>query len=139
MVLKSFAIQAAISIGWDCALSLISWLLKKGYISFEVSVGEGHPLWKKAAKITKDGIISKSEVIDFLRETSEHIPGNIDDIIINVICMALGYVDNFEWDASEQEELFEAIALMIEDGKFTNFEAAIVLDAVNSVSGLLKK
>ena len=31
------------------------------------------------------------------------------------------------------------VGVVIEDGKFTNFEAAIVLDAVNSVTGLLRE
>ena len=102
-------------------------------------MGEGHPLWKEASKIIKDGVITKDEVIDFLREVDDHIPGSVDDIIVNVVCMALGYVQDFSWDMSEQEELFDAIATVIEDGKFTNFEAAIVLDAVNSVTGLLRE
>ena len=137
-MLKGFLVSIGLKFGWDVALGILAWLLRKGYIYFKIELGKDHPLWKTGASIIEDGKINKAEVIVFLQEVKKHIPGRVDDIVVALIVAALGEVDNFEWDQSDKVALFAAIAKMIEDGEFINEEAAEVLDAINEVTGLLK-
>lgn len=137
-MLQGILMSIGVKFGWDLALGLLAWLLRKGYVYFEIELGKNHPLWKTGSSIIEDGKINKAEVIVFLQEVKKHIPGRIDDIVVALIVAALGEVDNFEWDQSDKVALFAAIAKMIEDGAFTNQEAAEVVDAINEVTGLLK-
>ncbi|GAH87611.1 unnamed protein product [marine sediment metagenome] len=136
--MQSIVASIAVRLGWDVALSFLAWVLRKGYVRFRVELGKDHPLWVKGARIIEDGKISKAEVIMFLQELDNHIPGKIDDIIVVLLVAALGQLDDFVWDQSDKVLLFAAIAKMIEDGVFTNQEAAVVLDTVNEVTGLLR-
>jgi len=137
-MLQGILVSIGVKLGWDVALGLLAWLLRKGYVYFKVELGKDHPLWKTGADIVGDGKINKAEVIVFLQEVKKHIPGRVDDIVVALIVAALGEVDNFEWNQSDKVALFAAIAKMIEDGVFTNEEAAEVVDAINEVTGLLK-
>lgn len=139
MLGNSIIASIGFNLGWDIVLEILANLLRKGRIKFRVAVAEGHPLWQAGSKIIADGKITKGELIVFLQQVDDHIPGVIDDIVIGIIVMALGHVADFTWDQSEKAALFAAISKMMSDGVFENVEAADVVDAINSVTGLLKK
>ena len=84
-------------------------------------------VFEVAARVIQDGWIDRDEIVSFLRSFKPVIPGWIDDMVIEALCMFLLAGENFRYGTEEKPELFEAISVALEDGIFCNKELGTIL------------
>jgi len=80
-----------------------------------------------ATQVIKDGWIDRDELVRFLRSFKPVIPGWLDDIAIEALCMFLLAGENFRYGTDDKPELFVAISAALQDGAFCNRELGTIL------------
>ena len=128
-MLKVFIVLMLKRYGWVVAAKIVGELLVRDIIKFHLEAKNEaqKAVFDVAARVIKDGWIDRDEVVAFLRSFKPVIPGWIDDMIIEALCMFLLAGENFRWGMDEKPELFEAISEALKDRIFHNRELGTIL------------
>lgn len=128
-MLKIFVFYLLKTYGWVMAAKVVGEALKRNVVKFHlVAKNEAQKdVFDVAARVVEDGWIDRDEVVAFLRSFKPVIPGWIDDMIIEALCMFLLAGENFRWGTGEKPELFMAISEAFKDGIFHNRELGTIL------------
>ena len=132
-MLKVFAFFLLKKYGFVIAAKFIGEALLRDILKFKLEAKNEaqKAVFDVSARIIKDGYIDRNEIVAFLRSFKPVIPGWIDDIAIEALCMFLLAGENFRYGTEEKPELFEAISGALEDRVFCNKElGTILLEAV---------
>ncbi|HEC64111.1 MAG TPA: hypothetical protein ENI23_02315 [bacterium] len=126
---KVFIVLMLKKYGWVVAAKIVGELLVRDIIKFhlEAKNESQKAVFDVAARVISDGWIDRDEVVAFLRSFKPVIPGWIDDMIIEALCMFLLAGENFQWGTDEKPELFEAISEALKDQIFHNRELGTIL------------
>ncbi len=126
---KVFIVLMLKKYGWVVAAKIVGELLVRDIIKFhlEAKNESQKAVFDVAARVISDGWIDRDEVVAFLRSFKPVIPGWIDDMIIEALCMFLLAGENFRWGTDEKPELFEAISEALKDQIFHNRELGTIL------------
>ena len=129
MLIKVFALFLLRKYGFIIAAKFIGEALLRDILKFRLEAKNEaqKAVFDVAARIIKDGYIDRNEIVAFLRSFKPVIPGWIDDIAIEALCMLLLSGDDFRYGTEEKPELFEAISAALEDGVFCNKELGTIL------------
>ncbi len=128
-MLKVFILLMLKKYGWVVAAKIVGELLIRDIVKFhlEAKNESQKAVFDVAARVIKDGWIDRDEVVAFLRSFKPVIPGWIDDMIIEALCMFLLAGENFRWGTDEKPELFVAISEALKDEIFHNRELGTIL------------
>lgn len=128
-LLKIFVMYMLRRYGWTVAAKIIGEALLRDIVVFKLEAKNPaqKTVFEVAAKVIKDGWIDRNELVDFLRSFKPVIPGWIDDMVIEALCMFLQAGENFRYGTDDKPELFEAFSHGIADGVFCNRELGTIL------------
>ena len=128
-MLKVFILLMLKKYGWVVAAKIVGELLIRDIVKFHLEAKNESQkvVFDVAARVIKDGWIDRDEVVAFLRSFKPVIPGWIDDMIIEALCMFLLAGENFRWGTDEKPELFVAISEALKDQIFHNRELGTIL------------
>ncbi len=129
MVLKVLVLYLLKTYGWIVAAKVVGEALKRDVVKFHLEAkNEAQKVvFDTVARVVQDGWIDRDEVVMFLRSFKPVIPGWIDDMVIEALCMFLNARENFRWGTDEKPELFAAISEAFGDGTFNNRELGTIL------------
>jgi len=128
-MLKVFALFLLKKYGWVIAAKFIGEALIRDLIKFKLEAKNEvqKAVFDVAARVIKDGWIDRGELVAFLRSFKPVIPGWIDDVVIEALCMFLLAGENFRYGIDDKPDLFEAFSLALEDRIFDNRELGTIL------------
>lgn len=128
-MLKVFILFLLRKYGWVAATKIVGEALKRDVLKFKLEAKDElqRGVFEAAAKVVKDGQLTRDEVVYFLRSFKPAIPGWLDDLIIEALCMMLLSGDDFKYGTDERPELFEALSVAVGDGFFDNRELGTIL------------
>lgn len=128
-MLKVFALLLLKKYGWVIAAKFIGEALIRDLIKFKLEAQNEaqKAVFDVAARVIKDGSVDRDELVAFLRSFKPVIPGWIDDVIIEALCMFLLSGENFRYGINDRPELFEAFSRALEDRFFDNRELGAIL------------
>ena len=128
-MLKVFVLYLLKKYGWIVAAKVVGEALLRDVFKFQLeATNEAQKaVFDTAARVIQDGWIDQDEIITFLRSFKPVIPGWIDDMIIEAICMFLLAGEDFRYGTDDKPELFEAISEALNDGIFHNRELGTIL------------
>lgn len=128
-MLKVFVLYLLRTYGWVVAAKVVGEALKRDVFKFQLEAkNEAQKgVFDVAARVIKDGWIDRDETVAFLRSFKPVIPGWIDDMIIEALCMFLLAGENFRWGTDDKPELFAAISEAFGDHIFHNRELGTIL------------
>tara|TARA_Y100000310_G_C20418129_1_gene685340 strand:- start:11 stop:409 length:399 start_codon:yes stop_codon:yes gene_type:complete len=128
-MLKLFIVLMLKKYGWVVAAKIVGELLTRDIIEFRLEAkNEAQKgVFDVAARVIRDGWIDRDEIVAFMRSFKPVIPGWIDDMIIEALCMFLNAGENFRWGTAEKPELFEAVSDALKDQIFHNRELGTIL------------
>jgi len=128
-MLKVFLLYLVRKYGWLVGARIAGEALVRGVIKFHLEAKDEAQkgVFEAAGKVVKDGHIKRDEVVYFLRSFKPAIPGWLDDLIIEALCMMLLSGSDFDYGTDEKPELFEAFSVAVGDGVFCNRELGTIL------------
>ena len=128
-MIQAFAFLLLKKYGFIIAAKFIGEVLLRDILKFRLEAKNEaqKAVFDVAARIIRDGYIDRNEIVAFLRSFKPVIPGWIDDIAIEALCMLLLSGNDFRYGTEEKPELFEAISAALEDGIFCNKELGTIL------------
>jgi len=132
-MLKVFLLYLLRQYGWLVAAKIVGEALVRGVVKFKLEAKDEAQkgVFEAAGKVIADGHIKRDEVVYFLRSFKPAIPGWLDDLIIEALCMMLLSGDDFDYGTDEKPELFQALSDAVGDGIFDNRElGAILLEVI---------
>ena len=129
MILKVLVLYLLKTYGWVIAAKVVGEALKRDVVKFHLEAKNEaqKAVFDVAARVVEDGWIDRDEIVAFLRSFKPVIPGWIDDMVIEALCMFLMARDNFRWGTDEKPELFAAISEAFGDHRFHNRELGTIL------------
>jgi len=127
--LKLLVLYLLKSYGWIVAAKIVGEALKRDLMVFKLEAKNDaqKAVFEVVARIIKDGWIDRDEIIAFLRSFKPVIPGWVDDLVIEALCMFLLGKENFKYGTDDRPEIFEAFSVAFEDGVLTNRELGTIL------------
>ena len=127
--LKILAMLLLRNYGWIFAARIIGEALLRDVVKFQLEAkNEAQKnVFNVAARVIEDGWVDRDEIVTFLRSFKAVIPGWIDDLVIEALCMFLNAKDNFRYGTDDKPELFVAISEALKDGIFHNRELGTIL------------
>lgn len=128
-MLKIFVMYLLKKYGFVIAAKFIGEALLRDIVKFRLEAKNDaqKAVFDVAARVIADGWIDRGEIVAFLRSFKPVIPGWIDDIAIEALCMLLLSGNDFRYGTEEKPELFEAFSVALEDGIFCNRELGTIL------------
>ncbi len=128
-MLKVFLLFLLRRYGWLVAAKIAGEALLRDVIKFHLEAKNDAEkgVFEAAGKVVADGHITRDEVIYFLRSFKSAIPGWLDDLIIEALCMMLLGGEDFNYGTDDHPELFAALSEAIKDGVFNNRELGTIL------------
>ncbi len=127
--LKILALVLLKRYGWIFAARLIGEALLRDVVKFRLEAKNEaqKAVFDVAARVVQDGWIDRDELVSFMRSFKSVIPGWVDDLVIEALCMFLLAGENFKWGTDDKPELFEAFSVAFKDGVFCNRELGTIL------------
>jgi len=127
--LKLLALFLLRKYGWVFAARLIGEALLRDVVKFKLeATNEAQKaVFDVAARIIADGWVDRDELVSFMRSFKPVIPGWIDDVVIEALCMFLLAGENFKWGTDDKPELFAAFSAALKDRVFCNRELGTIL------------
>jgi len=115
--------------GWKIAAKIIGEALIRDIVVFKLEAKNDaqKAVFELVTIIIKDGWIDRAEAVAFFRAFKPVIPGWIDDLIIEAVCMFLLAGKDFRYGTDNRPEIFEALSVGFGDGIFTNRELGTLL------------
>ncbi len=128
-MLKIFVLFLLKRYGWVLAAKVLGEALIRDLVKFKLEAKNEaqKTVFDVATQVIKDGWIDRDELVRFLRSFKPVIPGWLDDIAIEALCMFLLAGENFRYGTDDKPELFTAFSAALKDRVFCNRELGTIL------------